>query len=241
MQQKLAIVKNVLNLQTCYAALASRPGGLPGMMLVWGKSGAGKTTAVTWLANKIDAIFVRATAAWTQRAMLDQILADLEIDPPRGGSADRLVTIQGAMAESDRPLIVDEADYLMHPFGNLKMLESLRDLHDQTGVPVILVGMEGVERKIVHRKQFSRRISHWVEFHPLDLSDARTLTDTVCEVHVIDDLLARLHGAAHGMIGDFTVGLARIEAFAKANHLDSIGLDRWGDRPFFLGNRQPGS
>lgn len=240
MKQKLAIVKNVLNLQTCWAALETRPAGLPGMMLVWGKTGAGKTTAVTWLANKINAIFVRASATWTQRAMLNQILADLEVDP-RGGSADCMILIQGAMAESGRPLIVDEADYLFHPFGTLKMLECLRDLHDQIGIPVILIGMEGIERKVVHRKQFSRRISHWVEFNPLDLTDARTLVETVCEVNLDDGLLEDLHAGAHGVIGDMMVGLARVEAYGKANHLELITRKNWGNRPFYLGNRQPGT
>jgi DNA transposition AAA+ family ATPase len=131
-----------------------------------------------------------------------------------------------------RPLFVDEADYLLH---NVKMLEALRDLHDVTGVPVVLIGMDGIERKIIHREQFARRIQQWVEFKALDLADARTLTDAVCDVKVSDDLVAKLHAASGGSVGLMTVGLSRIESYAKSQAWGDIDAKAWGNRQFHMG------
>jgi DNA transposition AAA+ family ATPase len=238
MKQKLALVKNIVNLTGVWHSVAERPAGLPGLVLVYGTTGAGKTTAVTWLANRpnVDALFIRAQATWgdSKQSLLDALLLELEIDAV-GRNAMRFRQVVEAMTEASRPLIVDEIDYLVPPFGNFILLEMLRDLHDITGIPILLVGMQGIERQMPKRKQLARRISDWVEFQPLDLEDARVLADTITEVHVTDDLLAALYEATRGIVGHLAVGLARIEKYARANRLEAISLADWGDRPFILG------
>lgn len=42
-------------------------------------------------------------------------------------------------------IIVDEIDYLLSDF---KTIETLRDLHDETGIPIVLVGMSLAKRKL---------------------------------------------------------------------------------------------
>jgi hypothetical protein len=116
------------------------------------------------------------------------------------------------------------------------MLDTLRDIHDTSNVPVILIGHEGTERRLVHRAQLARRISEWVEFRPLDKEDARILANTVAEVDIADDLLADLHAQSKGSTGLMTVGLARIESMAKANGWKTVDADQWQGRAFFLGN-----
>src|SRR5690606_1482571 len=101
----------------------------------------------------------------------------------RGGSALMVNHIVSELAMGGRPLFVDEADYFVH---NTKMLETLRDIHDLSQSPVILIGMAGIEKKLVHRLQFANRIYQAVEFLPADYEDARVLSDTVCEVYVED-------------------------------------------------------
>lgn len=232
MRNKLAVTKNVGALQLAFESLAIRGTGIPGMGLVYGYTGAGKTTAVTWLINKTRGVFVRATATWTSSAMLGRIMVELGAEPLSRGSAAMVDHIVRTLAREQRPLFVDEADYLAR---DVKMLETLRDIHDLSGQPVILIGMEGIERRLVHRQQLARRISQWVEFAPSDLDDARTIADTVCEVYIEQDLLEAVHAEAKGSVGLMVVGLARIEAYAKGNGLEAMGGDRWGGRKLFLG------
>lgn len=231
MRRVLAPIKNVAALHTAYEALASRDAGIPGMGLVHGYTGAGKTTAVTHLINNMRGLYVRASAAWTPASMLGKIMSELGAEP-LGRSAPMVDHITATLEGEGRPLFVDEADYLL---SNLKMLETLRDIHDVSGQPVVLIGMKGIEKKLVHRQQLARRISQWVEFMPADLEDAALLASAVCEVKVGEDLLAHLHTEAKGSVGLMTVGLARIESFARSNSHNSIDLKRWGNRQLFIG------
>ncbi len=231
MRNQFAIVKNVVALRSAFNALAGRDAGIPGMGLVYGSTGFGKTTAIAWLVNQVRGIYVRANATWTPSTMLGALMREIGAEPLRNRNSVMVDYIIGKLTLDNRPLFIDEADYL---FSNLKMPETLRDIHDVSGAPVMMIGMEGIERRLVHHKQLARRVSQWVEFRPVDLADARTLTTTVCEVKISDDMLERLHAEAKGNVGLMVVGLARIEALAKANDWEKIDLARWGTRQVFL-------
>lgn len=234
MKNRLAPVKNVAALQSAFEAAASRDVGVPGMALLFGNTGAGKTTTVTWLMNRVNAIYVRAAATWTPSAMLGKIMNELGAVPLSGGRSAQMVDhITDTMANEQRPLFVDESDYLL---SNLKMLETLRDIHDVSGQPVLLIGMAGIEKRLVHRAQLARRISQWVEFKPLDIEDAGIVAKTICEVAIAPDLLQHLHEQAKGSMGLMVVGLSRIEGLAKANGWATVDADQWGPRRLFLSN-----
>ncbi|HQQ71925.1 MAG TPA: ATP-binding protein [Alicycliphilus sp.] len=234
MRNRLAITKSVSALALAYEGLATRDYGVPGMCLVHGYTGAGKTTAVTWQVNRTRGVYVRATSQWTPSTMLGSIMREVGAAPLQRRQA-MLDHIVEQLAAAQRPLFVDEADYLLHGGRAGDMLEVLRDVHDVSGVPVILIGMQGIDKRLVHRPQLARRLSHWVEFLPSDLDDARILATTVCEVAVDDELLARLHGEAKGSIGLMTVGLARIESLGKANGWAQVTAEQWGERKLFIG------
>jgi len=231
MRHTLAMVKNLSKLDSAYEALAGRAPGVPGMGLVYGFTGAGKTTALAWLVNRVHGVYLRATACWTPTALLGGLMVELGA-APLGRSAAMVAHSVGELAASQRPLFVDEADYLVR---DARMLDTLRDIHDLSGVPVLLCGMEGLERQLVHRPLLARRITQWIPFLAADPDDARILADTVCEVAIANDLLETLHRDAKGSIGLMVVGLARIEALAKAQGWAEVDAAHWRSRPFFLG------
>lgn len=244
MRHKMAPVKNILILRGAYEALAQRGPGVEGMGLVHGPAGYGKTTALAWLRAQTNAVHVRACATWTPRSMLAMIMRELGREPLYR-SADMVPEIVKLLSDSNRGLFVDELDYLLGSDHLRTNLDSLRDIHDLSKQPVLLIGMAGVEKTIASRLQLSRRITQWVEFLPADLDDARTLAETVCEVQLDDELLAELHGQAKGNIGLISNGLARIEQLAMANGFGGprgkpIGREQWGQRPFFLGTPNGG-
>jgi len=241
MKRNWIVTNNVTRLNTCYQELVLRDPGMAGMGLVHGFTGSGKTTAMTWLRNKYNACYVRANATWTASAMTRALAQELGI-LPQHGAAKNFEAIRERLTQTGRSLILDEADYLLK---DLKMVEIVRDLHDETSVPILLVGMSGhdgagIERQITSRpkfKQLARRIPHWVEFGPISLDDARLLAATNCEVVVEDDLLEWALRLCHGSIGLLTVALSRIEGAAKSQGLTRIGLEDWGDRALHLGDR----
>lgn len=218
------------SLLAAYQALTKRRMGTPGMGLLYGDTGAGKTTAATWLITSQNAVYVRALAMWSGQSMCQAICSEIGLEP-LGSPSRMLPAIIERFALTGRALFVDETDYLFH---NPRLLETLRDIHDQSLVPVILIGMAGVDRKILRHRQLARRISQWVQFKALDLEDLAEVARVACEVPVAPDLLKSLHQASKGSVGLATVGLAQISR-AGFDPGKPVTLKDWGDKEFFLG------
>jgi DNA transposition AAA+ family ATPase len=230
MRHELAKTKNVRLFISAVGELRNRPLGVEGMGLLWGEPGEGKTTVVAYAANTMDGIFLRANACWTVTAMLGALVTELG-GAPRARRSVMMDDISQRLMNQERVIFIDEADYL---FRQTEMLDTLRDIYDLTGAAVVLIGMERIARTIQDRGRFARRITQWVEFKGVDLDDARTLADTVCEVKLADDLLEHLHREAKANVGRMVVGLARIEQMAKTSGLETVTLDDWADRPLYF-------
>jgi DNA transposition AAA+ family ATPase len=139
-----------------------------------------------------------------------------------------------SLAADPRPLFIDEADYLA---SDGKMLDTLRDIHDETGAAVVLAGMDQIERRLARHPQFARRVSHRVEFGPCDAKDTALLARELCGVAIERGLLKEIHAAARGCAGLVVAALAEVEKHAAAHGWPSVDAERWGERPFFLGDR----
>ena len=230
MKHEMAMTTNVRRFLAAVRELTNRSIGVGGMGLLWGLPGEGKSTTVAYATNTLDGIFLRANACWTVTALLQAL--SLELGQPRGRFKNPMIdACVACLMEQPQPIFIDEADYLLR---QPDMLDIMRDIYDNTGSPVMLIGMETMARKVQTNDRVARRITQWVEFRGISLADARTVADTVCEIHVEDDLLSRLYEAARANIGRMTIGLSRIEQYARINQVESVTLDQWGDRPLFF-------
>lgn len=233
MRSKIVPVSNVARLSAASEALLNREPGMPGMGLIHGHTGLGKTTAVTWLITRNNGVYVRALSTTTPSSLLRTIARELDLEP-RHSNVETVEAIVQRLAETGRPLFVDEADYLVT---SSKLVETLRDIHDLATVPVVLIGMAGIQRKIKSREQLTGRIAQWVEFQPATMADLTLLAQQLMDVPVDTDLLQRLHEVCHGSMRLCVVGLSHIEAHAKAKGLDTIGLADWpNNKAFFFGD-----
>lgn len=234
MKHRIVTTTNVARLREAGDLLLNRAPNTPGMGLIYGDTGLGKTTAATWYMNQCNAVLVRALAVWSPQAMLEAILRELNVEPRQWSCAKMAMAIVERLAETNRPLFIDEADYLLD---RQRMTETLRDLHDLASVPVILIGMKGIEHKIgIRRRQLSGRLMRWVEFLPADMGDTKLLADGLCEVGISEDLLALLHQKTGGLVRHIVVGLAQIESHARRTGLATVSAKDWpSDRPFFVG------
>lgn len=233
MRTKIVPVTNVTRLAEAGDALLNRAPGMPGMGLCFGASGHGKTTAVAWLATRQHGVFVRARATSTPTSLLETICREVNI-AARNRISQTVDALVDKLAETGRPLFVDEADYVV---SQARLVDTLRDLHDLSSVPVVLIGMAGIDRKISLSPQLSGRIAQWVEFQPASIDDAKLLTKELCEVTVADDLVAELHTRANGSVRNLVVGLGKIEQFARSRSASKVALADWPrGADFFLGN-----
>jgi len=236
MRAKVAPVKNIARFAEALESVTLAGHSDERMVLVHGATGVGKSTALAYFMNRFNAIWVEASPAWSLTSMLRAILNGIG-QQPRARAAEMEEQIIQEMGAHGRPLFIDELDYIFLPGQqtSLRMLESLHSIHDKSRMPVVMVGMDKIDRKIKVREQIARRVFQWVEFNDLDREDARTAADSLCEVHIEDDLLDALFHATSGRMGRMRLGLAQIERRAKANSWDRVDTAKWGGKPWQLG------
>lgn len=233
MKHQMAMTKNMRRFLQSVDDLLNRPRGTEGMGLLWGKPGEGKTTSVAYVTNVYDGIFVRAVGCWTVTSMLGDLCRELGGQRllRRSDMVEYIVHELTRDGRAPRPIFVDEADYCFRQF---EMIDSLRDIYDLSGCPVILIGMEDIARRIRTNERIARRITQWIEFKGLDQADTALVANTCCETTLHSDLIAHLHRETGANIGRIIIGLTKIEQFSKANGLDELTLAQWGERPLYF-------
>lgn len=236
MKSRIAHVKNLQRLLDAYAAVEQRGPGADGMILLYGATGAGKTTALVHLLNETNGIYVEASPAWTLGSMYRAIVTEMGAEP-KGRAADLERYIVDNMGKMTRPLFIDELDHMLLPGAStsLRMLEALRSIHDKSRMPIIMVGMDKIDQKIKLRDQLARRIIQWVRFTDLDRDDARVVADTLSDIPIADDWLNALFDATRGRISYMSINIAAAHRRAKASRWDTINLDKWGTKLFVVG------
>lgn len=229
MRNKIVLTSNVDAAQNAVAKLRERGQGEEGMGLFWGEPGEGKSTTVAWLADRHDAVYVRASVTWSMTTMLHALCRELELEPLRQ-RAPMLENIVAALASEPRPIFIDEADYL---FSETALLDAVRDVYDLAQVPVVLIAMEEARKKLSSRRnlvRFKRRVTQWVHFQGLSFEDAAQVADQLCEVQLGEKLLRRLYDESKGNIGRIVIGLSKIETFGRANSKMIVTLTDYGRR-----------
>jgi DNA transposition AAA+ family ATPase len=116
-------------------------------------------------------------------------------------------------------LIVDEVDFCCH---DSKVLESLRDLHDECGNPTLLIGMGAIDKKLMRHPHFFSRISQIYKFQPLDAEDIMMASKELCEIDLTDDALQAMAKASEGCFRSLKIIINYLEVLARRNNLKQI-------------------
>lgn len=200
-------------------SLERRDRGVPGLGLVFGEPGLGKTRTGIWYADKVGAVFIRALATATLRSFLEDLVLELGQEP-MFRAADLYRQAERELSTNPRLVIVDEIDRLA---SNWQGIEALRDLADQTGVPILMIGMDSSERKLARfRHVYYRMKAHIMRFTPLSETDLKRFAGQICEIPLDDSAIHEIHQITGGRIGDLIGELYRAERIARANEYSAI-------------------
>ncbi|HVT35747.1 MAG TPA: AAA family ATPase [Nevskiaceae bacterium] len=228
-------ITNVALAMRAMERAVSRPQHLPGMVGFFGDSGLGKSFAAAYTANHFRAYYIECREAWSKKAFLLKLVEDMGISKPGRTVAE--LTDQAAMqlADSQRPLIVDEADKPVdHGY-----IEIIRDLHEAAGgAPILLIGEEALEVKLRPFERFHNRMLEWVPAQPASMDDAKKLATLYCPgIKVADDLLTRVLDVSRGVTRRICVNLSRVAEFAalEAPKDNTVTLAMWGTRELSTG------
>jgi len=202
--------------------LLKRQETIPGMMLVFGEPGTGKTRTALWWklrnGNEERRIpYVRATRIMSPRALLEQIVYELG-ETPAWKTSDILTQVKEHLLANPRPLIVDEVDYLCRD----GVVEVLRDIHDLTDVPVIMIGMAEADKKLMRFRHLYDRISVIVPFQLLDADDIRQLAKELCEVEFDDTAISWIREHSGGKLRKVATLFYKAERLARGSKLEVV-------------------
>jgi DNA transposition AAA+ family ATPase len=214
MRPTIAETSNVRRLRLATHTLLYRSPGTPGIGVVWGPVGLGKSTATQHTCLMEDAVWVTAHPEWTPSWMCGDIAVELGADRRRS-TRENFANAVGALRKLPRAVFIDEADWLVERRLQLQKVETLRALHDATQAPLILIGMNQLPRAIKALPQLESRVAHWLEFLPCDLRDVRTMAETLCEIELGDDLIREIHRATGGSARSVRLALERLEMLSR--------------------------
>lgn len=217
MKKVFVKTNNVKRFITMMNNLQNRAEGVPGMGLVYGEPGLGKSQAINWWAFKNDAILVRCTQLMTAKWLLAEILDYMSEIKPYSVS-DCFNEVIRNLLITPRVLIVDEIDYLTI---DSRTVETLRDIHDKTNVPVILVGMTNANSRLKKFSHLYDRLSEIVKFEKFSKNDIKTIVKELSEIEMTDCAIKYIYSNLNRFRQIVKV-INKAEILAKANGLSSI-------------------
>lgn len=217
MKKVFVKTNNVKRFITMMNNLQNRAEGVPGMALVYGEPGLGKTQAINWWAFKNDAILVRCNQMMTARWLLKEIMDYMSEIKPYAIS-DLFNEVIRNLILNPKVLIVDEIDYLTM---ESKAVEILRDIHDKTNIPVVLVGMTSANSRLKRFSHLYDRLSEIVKFERFSKSDIKTIVKELSEIEITDCAIKYIYSNLNRFRQIVKV-INKAETIAKANGLSSI-------------------
>ena len=211
---------NVKNFIGLVENLLNKPKNIPKMGLVYGEPGLGKSQTALWLACKYDAIYLRATNLMTGRWLLEEIAKEMD-EIPRYLTSDNFNLIVQKLKQKPQLIIVDKIDYLMN---NLKTIEILRDIHDETDCPIIFIGMGLAHKKLEKYKHLYDRFSEIVKFETFGVNDISQIINQLAEIKFTTDSIEYIH-KKYNRFRQIVQLINQLEIVAKENNLEEITLD----------------
>jgi len=225
MNKRFVKTRNVKNFISLMNNLQNRPIGVPGMALVYGEPGLGKTNSILWWVARNDCVLLSAKHSMTTHWLLEELVNELG-ETPMYKSSDLFNQAVRQLVENPRMIIVDEIDYLA---GDKRTIETLRDIHDKTGIPVIMVGMGMADKKLIRYKHLFDRISEILKFTTFDLEDVKMIIEQLSEVPITAEAVEFIHQKAN-RFRQIVKLISKAEQIAEANNLKEIGIAELGGK-----------
>lgn len=208
--------KNVVNFVSLMNELQNLPPNIPKMALVYGDYGLGKSETIKWWTFKNDCVYVRATQGMSTRWLLSEIAEELE-EEPFWHSKETFELIENHLFQNPKTIIIDEVDYLIEK----KTIETLRDLHDRTGCPLVLVGMDQVDKKLSRFPHLIDRIYKKFRFENYDTNDIKKILSELSEIPITNDGLEYLSTRSN-QFRQIVKLVNKVEKLAKTNQIKEL-------------------
>ncbi len=229
MNKKFVKTKNVKEFVGFMEELKSLPPNIPKIALVYGEYGLGKSETIKWWTFKNDCIYVRATKGMSVRWLLSEISEELG-EEAYWHSQETFNIIENKLKQNPKTIIIDEVDYLI----NNNVIEILRDLHDRTNCPLVLVGMANIDKKLSRYPHLKDRIYKAFKFKSYDSQDVKQIIFELSEIPINSNGLEYL-ATRHNQFRQIVKLINKVEKLAKTNSITELNEENLRS---ILGERQ---
>lgn len=208
--------RNVKRFAALMDELQKLPSNIPKLALVYGEHGLGKSQAIQWWADKNDSVYVRANQGMTSRWLLSEIAEELG-EEPFWYTQETFTLIENNLRQNPKMIIVDEIDYLMKK----NTVETLRDLHDKTSCPIVLVGMGAADKKLARYPHLCDRLYKTLRFEHFDFDDIKEILNKLTELNFTDDATKYL-ATRTNQFRQLVKLINKIEKLSNTNQIEEL-------------------
>lgn len=213
MKKVFVKTKNVKRFISLMDELQKLPSNIPKLALIYGEHGLGKSQAIQWWADKNNSVYVRATQGMTSRWLLSDVAEELG-ENPYWHIQQTFELIENHLRQNPKVIIVDEVDYLIEKH----TVETLRDLHDKTGCPIVLVGMGSADKKLARYPHLMDRIYKTMKFEQYNSADIKEIITQLTDLNFTDDAIEYL-ATRTNQFRQLVKLINRIEKLAQTNEI----------------------
>lgn len=219
----IASTSNIALVHSTMDALIQRAPGLPGIAMFYGASGLGKSFGAAYASHPagFNGIYVSCRSFETKKSFVEQVCKSIGITP-RGNIPAIVDEIVQVLVLSNRPLIVDEVDYIV----DSRTLELIRDLHDAAGAAILLIGEEQLPAKLKRHERFDNRVLIWQPAAKCSGADFDALArQYVPGIEIAPELKKRVLAETGGITRRVVVNLENIKRWCGAQGITTAPAD----------------
>jgi DNA transposition AAA+ family ATPase len=193
----IAPLTNVAATVNALRAATQRSIGLPGLVVLHGPSGWGKSTAAAYAAVQLRGYYVQCQTLWSRTDFILAVAREMGLET-KGRMAIVAERISEQLTMSGRPLLIDEAHVLVE---RATGAGALKDIHDATGGSILLIGEEMLPQRMTRYERLHGRVLEWVSAQPCSLHDTQALARIYAPgLELAPDMAAKLAKSAKGSV-----------------------------------------
>jgi hypothetical protein len=232
---QIAPLANIGIMEQALERLAGRSASDPGMMVVSGPSGYGKSVAAAWAKARHRAYYVQLDDFITKKSLLITLCRALGLEhngqAPKGTTAELADLVGAQLNGSRRALIIDEFDFAVEK----GLVMSVFSIYEKSKASIVLIGEEALPGRLKRWEKFDGRVLDTLYAEAVGLEDARTLArHKYPAFSFADDLLAHLVEIAKGSVRRVNNNLGIVHDEGLSLGWERCDLATWGNRPLQL-------
>ncbi len=228
-EKQLVPIKNVQKANETINYLQNRKKSeIVGLGLVYGEPGLGKSRWAFSTALKMGAILIRLNETMCAKDFIKQLYFSLKYknalnETVKGTRNDLYELCKSTLTERpDTVILIDEIDYA---FKQIKIMNMIRDLADETFCTIVMIGMRQAKQELLKlNAHYFDRCNAFCEFTPLDFEDMKLWINNISEVEMDDELIRDIYTQSNGTMRKALKPLDVYEKMAIKSGLKKLKL-----------------